>query len=173
MSSITLPWTAASGEMRLAGQVELAPGNGKGTPYAVTDWMRRSVGPLVAALRWECENLAQEAGSLAPLDVETVFLLAVPLLKPTDQPPGSGKMAAEFPIEGDSPPTSVLIDTQSAAVEPYAGAATAGCRSRASGSPAAWLQAVIDDEPAALEIAGDRRLAGGVLKGLQEVLAPG
>jgi DNA-binding HxlR family transcriptional regulator len=47
--------------LRLAGLVEPASGNGAGTPYALTRWLRRGVAPLAAASRWERRN-ARAAG---------------------------------------------------------------------------------------------------------------
>ena len=66
--------------MRLAGQVEPLPGNGRGTPYAVTDWLRRGVGPLAAAARWERRNRPTETAPIGALDVEAAFLLRPSLL---------------------------------------------------------------------------------------------
>jgi DNA-binding HxlR family transcriptional regulator len=41
--------------LRLVGQVSVSrmPGRGGGAAHAVTDWLRRAVGPLVAAARWD------------------------------------------------------------------------------------------------------------------------
>src|SRR4051794_19770073 len=46
--------------MRAARQIEvLTNETGAAKPYAVTDWTRQAVGPLVAAGRCECEHLAE------------------------------------------------------------------------------------------------------------------
>ncbi len=67
--------------MRAARQVEVMPNEtGKARPYAVTDWTRQAVGPLVAAGRCECEHIAEVTDPLTRVDIEAVFLLAVPLV---------------------------------------------------------------------------------------------
>lgn len=66
--------------MRAARQVEALPGNpSQAKPYAVTEWTRQAVGPLVAAGRCECEHMPGQAEPLTRIDIEAAFLLAVPL----------------------------------------------------------------------------------------------
>jgi DNA-binding HxlR family transcriptional regulator len=67
--------------MRAARQVEvLTGGEGGAKPYAVTNWTRQAVGPLVAAGRCECAYLSEVTEHLTRIDIEAAFLLAVPLI---------------------------------------------------------------------------------------------
>jgi len=68
------------GAMRAARQVEQVSGQGGGRPYVVTPWLRQAVAPLAVAGRCECQHLAEEAEVVTRIDIEAVFLLAVPLV---------------------------------------------------------------------------------------------
>lgn len=157
--------------MRLAGLVEPRPGNGRGTPYAVTDWQRLGVGPLVAAAHWESRNLAARSAPMGPLDVEAAFLLAVPRLRMSDDLAGSCRLAAEIPdgrgrrlsgvtatVDGDGRICSCTTNLKG----------TVGAW--AFGSPAAWLSAVIDNDLTGLELGGDRPLSRALVESLHNSL---
>ena len=66
-------------KMRATRQVTPAPGPGRGTPYAVTDWLRRSIAPLCAAGRCERRYMSDVAVPISDIEVEAAFLLALPL----------------------------------------------------------------------------------------------
>ena len=71
--------------MRLVGLVEPCPErNGRVAPYRVTPWLRFAVAPMTAAVGWERLCDSENAPAMSRSDVETAFLLAVPLL---DLPP--------------------------------------------------------------------------------------
>jgi DNA-binding HxlR family transcriptional regulator len=55
--------------MRLAGLVEAQPSVGAGTPYALSDWARRGIGPLVAAGHCEHRHISPEAAPVTQIDV--------------------------------------------------------------------------------------------------------
>jgi DNA-binding HxlR family transcriptional regulator len=158
------------GAMRLAGQVEARPVDGRGTPYAVTTWLRQGVAPLAAAARWERRHLAEKTAPIGRLDVEAAFLLAVPLLRlPADQS-GSCRMAAELPNGKKRRLAGVTVEVQNGAV----GSCATELRGRPNGwvlgSPAAWLNALIEHDTDRLELGGERRLARALLDGLHEAL---
>jgi hypothetical protein len=82
--------------MRFAGQVESGRGRGGGTPYKVTRWLREGVSVLVAGANWERQQLLDSCAPLAPIDVETIFLLAIPLVDLPSTSAGSGRLAVDF-----------------------------------------------------------------------------
>jgi DNA-binding HxlR family transcriptional regulator len=147
--------------MRLAGLVVARPGRsrGHGTPYGVTDWLKRGVAPLATAIRWERKHAPRVSTPLNHLEVETSFLLGLPLLKlPTDLN-GCCRLAAEL----SSGPRRALSGTT---VEVDRGSVVA-CTTElvgrpdawALGSAGAWLDSMIDGEIIGLELGGDCRLA--------------
>jgi len=155
--------------MRLAAQIEARPSEGRGTPYAVTRWLRSAVAPLVSAMRWERRHLV-DAPPLTRIDTESAFLLAVPLLKLPDDVDGSCRMAMELP-NGRAPHLAGVI----VAAE---GGRIASCATRLQGSPDAWasgsadrwMAAMIDADSEGLEIGGDGSLARNMLDALNRAL---
>lgn len=158
------------GAMRLVDQIEARPGNGKGTPYAVTGWLRQGVAPLAAATRWERRHLAENSPPLTQIDTEAAFLLAAPLLRLPGDLSGSCRMAMEIPNGRGRNLAGVMIEVRTGRV--------ASCATRLQGSPDAWasgptwawLTALIEGDTDSLELGGDGRLARVFLDGLHEAL---
>jgi len=156
--------------MRTIGLVSACPGRGRGTPYAVTEWLRRAAAPLAAAAHWEHRHAPGEAAPPSRLDVEAGFLLAMPLLRLTSAQSGVCRLAVETSSGGERGLTGVLVGVEQGSV--------AYCRARlegdanawASGPTAAWLRAVLDRDTEALEVGGDCRLAEAIVAGLNDLL---
>jgi DNA-binding HxlR family transcriptional regulator len=158
------------GAMRLAGQVEARAGNGRGTPYAVTEWLRRSVAPLAVAARWEHSHLPQDSAAIARIDAEAAFLLAIPLLRlPTDLS-GCCRLAAEFPNGNGTRFAGVTIRVENGGVASCVTRLEDNADAWALGAPIAWLATVIEHDVDGLELGGERRLAQALLTGLHETL---
>lgn len=158
------------GAMRLANQIEPLPRNGRGTPYTVTGWLRRAVGPIVAASRWERRNAPETTTAIGRIDVEATFLLAVPLLRLPSQLSGACRIAVELPDGAEHRPAGVLAEVEEGRIASCATRLARAPSASASGSLAAWFRAVIEAAPGSLELGGDCRLAQGLAGGLQRAL---
>jgi DNA-binding HxlR family transcriptional regulator len=146
--------------MRAARQVEVKPNGGTGAkPYAVTDWTRQAVAPLVAAGRCECQHLAEVTEPLARIDIEAAFLLAVPLVDLEVNRTGSCLLAVDtaVPSEGESRDRLAGVHVE---VE---GGDVTSCVSRLEQNPYTWALGSVDSwVDAILEGRQDRlRLGGG------------
>jgi len=158
------------GAMRLAGQIEARPANGRATPYGVTEWLRRGVAPLAAAARWERRHLPHAATAITRIDVEAALLLAVPLLRLDPDLSGSCRLAVEISEGRRHSLAGVMVDVSLGRI--------ASCATRLEGfpdawicgPPAAWLAALIDGDTASLELGGDGSLARSLLHGLHRAL---
>lgn len=159
--------------MRLAGLVEAVPGEGRGTPYTVTEWSRRAVGPITAAACWEQRHLRDlhgEVRSLGKQDVEAAFLLAVPMLRlPADL---SGACRLSMEVQNGNGPTfaGVLVDVEEGRIASCGSRLEGDAAAWASGSAPAWLRAVITHDTGSLEVGGDLQLARGFLDDLHGAL---
>lgn len=158
------------GAMRLASQIEARPSNGRGTPYAVTRWLRKGVAPLASAARWERRHLGSKALPLTPLDAETAFLLAVPLLQLPDDLSGSCRMAVEIPNGSNPLLAGVFVEVQMGEVASCATRLRGNPDAWASGSTDAWFAALIESDSDGLELGGDGSLARTFLRGLHRSL---
>lgn len=158
------------GAMRLAGQIERTPGRGRGTPYAVTDWLRRSIAPLGAAARWERLHAAASTTTVRRLDAEAAFLLAIPLLHLPQELSGSCRLAVEVGGTNGERLAGVLVGVEEGRIASCVASVQGHADAWASGSVAAWLNAVIEEDAAHLEMGGDCELARAFLTGLHGAL---
>lgn len=162
--------------MRAARQVELRPDGGRGAkPYAVTEWTRQAVGPLVAAGRCECEHLAEVTEPLTRTDIEATFLLAVPLVDLTVNHSGSCLLAVDTGSgnEGESRDrlAGVYVEIEEGAV--------ASCTSRleeepptwALGTVSSWVDAILEGRLGRLRMGGaNPKLATALIEGINAFL---
>ncbi len=157
--------------MRMTGQVEAASSSGRGTPYAVTDWLRRAVAPLVSAACWERRHLPERTVPITRIDIETAFLLAVPTMELDADLSGVCQLAVESTGGGERRRVGVLAGIEEGRV--------AYCRARlegeatgwAIGSVNAWFRSIGDSRFHDLEAGGDRELVSAVVAGLHSSLA--
>jgi DNA-binding HxlR family transcriptional regulator len=158
------------GAMRLARQIEPRPNGSRSTPYVATEWLRRAIVPLAAGARWERKHAPAESAPIGRLDIESAFLLGIPMLRIPPELSGTCRLA---------------VDIRGAEEHRFAGVATAveegrvvSCISRlqgnadawATGTAAAWMRAVFQREPDNLEIGGDADLANALIDGLHGAL---
>lgn len=155
--------------LRVANLVESQAGNGRGTPYAVTAWLRHGVAPLAAAARWERRHQAQANSPIGRLDVETAMLLAMPLLRLPTELSGRCRLGAELE-NGKSSLAGTMVEIHEGQI--------ASCTTKLQGSPdawalgsvSAWLGALLDDDLDALELGGDGQLARALIERLHKTL---
>jgi len=86
--------------MRLADQLEVGVRSNKGTPHAVTEWLRRGVGPLTLGARWEHRRKPEGALPIHRPDVEGAFSLVAPLLDLSARRQGICHLSVRLP-DGD------------------------------------------------------------------------
>jgi DNA-binding HxlR family transcriptional regulator len=156
--------------LRLTRQVEVRPSNGRGTPYAVTQWGREGIGPLAAAALWERRHMPRDTAPIGRIDAEAIFLLTAPLLSLTEDVSGSCRMAVEIPGSNGRRLAGVMISVKKGRIE--------ACTSRLQGTPdawalgsaTAWLEAIVDTDTDRIESGGDSRLARALVTCLHRVL---
>ncbi len=162
--------------MRAARQIEPRPNGGRGAkPFAVTEWTRRAVAPLVAAGRCECRHLVDVTEPLTRIDIEAAFLLAVPLVDLHMARDGSCLLAVDT---GQAKQSDVESRIAGVHVE-VEGGAIASCVSRlehdprtwAVGAVDSWVDAILEGRFDGLRIGGERPpLARDVISSLHGAL---
>jgi DNA-binding HxlR family transcriptional regulator len=162
--------------MRAARQVELRPDGGRGAkPYAVTEWTRQAVGPLVAAGRCECEHLAEVTEPLTRIDVEAAFLLAVPLVDLTVNYSGSCLFAVDTGSgnEGASRDrlAGVHVEVEEGAITSCISMREQEPRTWALGTVGSWVDAILEGRLERLRMGGaDPKLATALIEGIHASL---
>lgn len=146
--------------MRAARLVEPRPNGGRGAkPYAVTDWTRQAIGPLVAAGHCECLYLPEGTEPLTRIDIEAAFLLVVPLVDLEITRNGSCLLAVDTGAAKDATAESRIAGVH---VEVKEGDIVS-CISRLEQQPAtwalgtveSWVDAILDGRLDRLRISGE------------------
>jgi DNA-binding HxlR family transcriptional regulator len=164
------------GAMRLAEQVELFPnGDRKRRPYTVSRWLREAIGPLTVAARCERRHAAFGAAPIARIDFEAAFLLAAPLLRLAEDTSGHCQFSVEAGGGGSAVAraSGAKLEVERGEVVSCVAQIDAQPRSWAAGSPAAWLDAVIERDAGLLDFGGDAALGWEIVHGLHDVLFRG
>lgn len=156
--------------MRVARQVEALPvGSGAAKPYAVTDWARQAVGPLVSAGRCECKYLAETTEPLTRVDVEAAFLLAVPLVPLASNTDGSCVLGVS--VADGSEPAESLVGVEARIVR---GEVTSCVSTRTAEESDTWVTGTVEDWVDAILSGETKRLSfGGGDAGLARSLVSG
>ena len=154
------------GALRLADLVEPYPGEGRGTPYRATPWLRRAIVPLAAGAWWERRYLA-DPPQIGRLDVEAAFLLAIPLIELPPEVSGKCRLAVE--IQGGSSPVfaGVLICVEDGKVVSCSSRLEGEAEGWASGSASSWMRRMNGQE-ADLEIGGDADLVREIVEAIRK-----
>ena len=156
--------------MRLAGQIEAVPSKGRGTPYMVTEWLRKAIAPLIAGVHWERTHLPERTAPVTRVDVEAAFMIVIPMLDLPRDVSGTSRLAVQLNGGGGQRLAGVMVEVEKGQI--------GNCTSRLEGKPeasgvgsaTAWIRAVTDPDPERLAIDGDHRLAGALVDGLHAVL---
>jgi len=136
---------------------------GRGQPYALTPWGRSAVGPLAAAAKWERDFLVGGSGAFTPAEGETLLLLALSLIGVL--PGGLSGTCSLGLYEGHG--IRVIVD--GGRIVSSIPETADGCACRVSGTPSAWLEALLDGRRSGLEMSGSAMsLAAMLTAGLQE-----
>jgi len=157
------------GAMRLAGLVEPQPGNGRGTPYAATEWLRRAVVPIAAAAGWERHYRPKDSKSIGRLGVEAAFLLAVPLLDMPVDFRGRCRLAVE--VQSGSSPVfaGVLVNFEEGKIVSCTSRLEGEVEGWVVGTPEAWLSRMKGDDQPSLALGADLVMAEALLDSLRGV----
>jgi DNA-binding HxlR family transcriptional regulator len=153
--------------MRQIGLVTATPPNG-GRPYDVTDWLRESVAPILASARLD-RRLSPGGPELGRLDVETILLLAAPLLRIPDAPDGLCRI--EVQLEGAGEVVEVMVAVREGRAETSRATVRDRPRSWLSGTTNAWFRALDRSTLMALRVGGDRKLAEALVAGTGRLIA--
>ncbi len=158
--------------MRMAGLIEACESRGVGTPYAVTEWCRRGLGPLVAASRCERRHMRERAAPITQTDIEAAFLLATPLVGLPTGTSGVCRLAVDDDSAAARLRAGVQVEVERGEVVSCEPATAETPDDFATGSAETWLEAVAAGTAERLRY-GAGKVAIGLVSALQLVLAAG
>jgi DNA-binding HxlR family transcriptional regulator len=158
------------GAMRLVGCVTAVQGNGGGTPYTVTEWLRQGMAPLLAAVRCERRHMAEETAPLTRIDVETILLLIVPLAAFEPHADGVAQLAVFGGGESDGRSAGIRLTVRDGLLTHCTSKLEPSSESWIRGSAGEWLDALVEGRTDQLEVRGDRALTPDFVNGLHRAL---
>lgn len=154
--------------MRRAGLLARRSGQNGKTPYAVTDWLRRAAGPITAAIQWERRHRPAKTTPVKSVDVESIFLLGLPVLELPENLTGSCRLAVELQgSNGELRLAGVVLQIKEGRLTHCVTKLQSEAGAWASGSAFAWLQGLTGGATDALELGGDGSLALSIVEALQ------
>jgi DNA-binding HxlR family transcriptional regulator len=156
--------------MRLLDMVEATSAAGRGRPYTVTAWLRRSIGPLAAATRWERRHRPDQTPPITNRDVEASFMLSLPLLRLDAGASGRCRLAVQTNRGRADGLIGVVVEVRDGLVVSCVTDLDRPPDSWIHSSPDGWLAALLDADESSLEVGGTGGLAGDLVKGMQGVL---
>lgn len=156
--------------LRMAGLIEARQSRGAGTPYAVTDWARRGVAPLIAASKCEREHLGDAAAPVTQADIEAAFLLAMPLVGLPRATSGTCQLEVEADPSEVRDPAGVSVTVEGGKVVACDSQLGAAPGDFAVGSVAKWFAAIRDGTASLLRFGGSHRVAEGVVVALHAAI---
>jgi DNA-binding HxlR family transcriptional regulator len=160
--------------MRSTHQVEPTPSDGRGQPFAVTEWLRHSVAPLCAAGRCERRHMREESAPITAIEIEAAFLLSVPLVPLPET--ASGVCLLSVPADpeteqGERNLAGVTVEVERGTIVRCVPELIKDTPTWALGSPSTWLDVVIEGHLENLRLNGARpQLAADLAQGLHVAL---
>jgi DNA-binding HxlR family transcriptional regulator len=156
------------GALRATGLVEAVPAGAR-TPYRISHWGREAMGPLVAAARFERLHMPDLTAPLAPIDVETTFLLATPIADLHPGVDGTCQLAAQ--IDGrQSRLAGVNIAVDRGKVVECVAKLEPKPHTWAHGDTHVWLDAMVRCDYGDLHVNGDEELVNDLVEALHRAL---
>lgn len=152
--------------MHDAGQVTALSGDSDVAAYAVTDWLREGVAPLLASIRCERLHLEAETAQVARIDIETLLLLAVPLAGPLAAADGTCQLGAAVGDGSRQTFAGVRTAVEDGKIVSCVTTLEPKPDDWAHGSAADLLDVIVEGGPNGLETGGVDRLSSALLDGL-------
>jgi DNA-binding HxlR family transcriptional regulator len=160
--------------MRRAGQLRARRDDraSRGTPYEVTPWLRRGAAPLVTALAWEREWASAQTKTLSRIDVEALFLLAIPLLDLPDEASGRCRLAVETRSGPQPEYAGATVTIKSGRPVSWTARLEGNSDAWVGGTASSWLGWMNGKNDRPLELGGNSRLARSAVEALGHALVP-
>lgn len=156
--------------MRLAEQLEVGERSPKGTPYALTDWLRHGLTPLALAARWEHRHGPDGVDAIRHDDIDGALLLGGPLFRLSGKVSGVCQLAVKIPDGKKQRRSLGFVEVKSGKIGFRGVYPQVKPDAWASGTLDTWFATVIDADPTGLRMSGDRNLAKAVFDGVHAAL---
>jgi DNA-binding HxlR family transcriptional regulator len=156
--------------MRLTELLEIGERSNKGTPYELTEWLRRGLTPLAIAARWEHHHRPKGCDPVCRGDVDDAVLIGGPLFRLSGRLNGLCQLAVRIPNGKRKERPLAFLEIRDGKVSFGGVYPEVKPDAWASGTADSWFATVIDAETDGLRMSGDRKLTTAVIGGFHEAL---
>jgi DNA-binding transcriptional ArsR family regulator len=157
--------------MQSAGQAEALPDGGDGAIYAINDWMRAGIAPLIASARIERRDPKEGMAPIDALDVEACLQLSLPLISMPKELSGTCQLSLSLEeAEESSPMTDLTARIDQGQVTSCHANPKEKADAWACASTTDWLDTIIEPDAKRVRTGGDRWLANALLDRLHRTL---
>jgi DNA-binding HxlR family transcriptional regulator len=144
------------GAMHLVGQVERCKLEEPKHVYRVTDWLRRAVVPLAAAARCELRHLRKTVAPVTGAEIESAFLLTLPLVNLPEAVGGTCTLAVDTGISDAGPRVAgVQVEIRDGQVTSCSTNLVESPSTWALGTVDSWLDGILDGRLGRIRIGGE------------------
>lgn len=164
--------------MREIGLIETRERESRAIPYRATDWLREAIAPLGVAGRIERRHLVAQTPAIGAVEVESAFLLTLPLVRLRSPANGTCLLAVHTgsgaELSARERLAGVTVEVEWGRVASYRPDLVESPPTWTVGSAEAWLDGVIDGDLEGLRFGGvQKRLAAALVRGIHTALFPG
>ncbi len=138
--------------------------------YALTDWARAGIAPLIASARLERRNPMEGMAPIDALDVDAGFRMSLPLIALPPELSGTCRLGLNLEEDESASLTGVTVRIEEGRVVSCRDGFQAEANAWAAATAAAWLDTVIEPDAKRVRTGGDRWLSAAVLNGLHKTL---
>ncbi len=154
--------------MQSAGQIESHADDGDGSRYAITEWLRAGIAPLIASARLERREPNENMAPIEALDVEAGFLCSLPLIELPRELSGTCRLGVNLKEDESSCLTGVIALVEQGRVVACKPGLDERTDAWAAGSAGDWLDAVIEPDAKRVRTGGDRWLVRALLDAMHK-----
>jgi hypothetical protein len=156
--------------MQRCAQIVALPG-GAGEPmYAMTDWLRAGLAPLIASARLERRNPMEGMQPIDELDVEAGFRMALELVELPPQLTGTCRLGFNLDDAEEQPMTGVTARIDQGRAVACRQGLDQKADAWASASATDWLDTVIEPDTKKVRTGGDAWLTKALVEAFHQTL---
>jgi hypothetical protein len=156
--------------MEACRQIVALPGGEGGPMYALTDWLRSGIAPLIASARLERREPMEGMQPIDELDVEAGFRMALELVELPPQLSGTCRLGFNLDDEESQPMTGVTAEIDQGRAVACRPGLDREANAWAAASAADWLDTVIEPDTKRVRTGGDAWLTKALVEAFHQTL---
>jgi DNA-binding HxlR family transcriptional regulator len=156
--------------MKAAGQVEEHVDDALGSIYAITDWLRAGIAPLIASARLERREPKEGMAPIDALDVEAGFRCSLHFVELPKELSGTCRLGINLEDDESGRLTGVTATIDQGQVISCKAGLEGPADAWAAGPAVDWLDTVVEPDAHRVRTGGDKWLARAVLNSLHSAL---